>query len=138
MGLLRLPRTNTNGKAAGKIQVHLAIRTDRDHTRQDTLTTWVVYLAYEYRFQDQDASYIKFSQCRHDEAWEKLVDSSVLRNGETYGAVCDIERVLRDGSEEGKAEKDLPSAMATITVDEACKVKVAVELIQIEAPALPT
>lgn len=70
---------------------------DRDHTRQDTLTTWVVYLAYEYRFQDQDASYIKFSQCRHDEAWEKLVDSSVLRNGETYGAVCDIERCYETG-----------------------------------------
>lgn len=90
-----------------------------DLSRQDALTTWIEYLGYEYWFYDQDAGYVRCFQRRHDEAWKKLVDSGMLRPGETYEVVCDIERVFRDASEEERAEKSLQSATTAVLAAEA-------------------
>nr|POE46947.1 hypothetical protein CFP56_00279 [Quercus suber] len=87
---------------------------DRDPDRQDKLTTWIEYLGYEYRPYDLAASYVKRSQRRHDEAWTKLVESNVLRPHETYETICDFQNVIRNASEEERAEKDVESAAAAV------------------------
>ncbi|TKA42965.1 hypothetical protein B0A55_13409 [Friedmanniomyces simplex] len=83
---------------------------ESDLSRQDGVTTWIEYLAYEYWFYDQKASYVKRFQRKHDEAWKKLVDSGVLRPGESYDIVCNIDSVFKDAAEEEAAERAVQSA----------------------------
>lgn len=56
---------------------------DEDPKRQDRLTTWIEYLNYEYSWYDQYTRCLNELQPEYDVAWQKLVDSGVLRPGET-------------------------------------------------------
>lgn len=90
----------------------------RDLFRQDTLTTWIEYLGYEYWFYDHYASYVKRFQRVHDKAWKKLVESGVLRPGETIEVVCDIDSVFNDAAENARAKRTVKSAAAAVLAAE--------------------
>ncbi|KAK0262767.1 hypothetical protein LTR35_017643 [Friedmanniomyces endolithicus] len=96
---------------------------ESDLSRQDSITTWIEYLAYEYWFYDQHASYIKRFQRKHDEAWKKLVDSGVLRPGESYDIVCDIESVFKDAAENEQAKRAVQSTTAALLAAEVAAIK---------------
>ncbi|TKA61115.1 hypothetical protein B0A55_13382, partial [Friedmanniomyces simplex] len=96
---------------------------ESDVSRQDSITTWIEYLAYEHWFYDQHASYIKRFQREHDEAWKKLVDSGVLRPGESYDIVCDIESVFKDAAENEQAKRAVQSTTAALLAAEVAVIK---------------
>ncbi|KAK0840607.1 hypothetical protein LTS02_017128 [Friedmanniomyces endolithicus] len=96
---------------------------ESDLSRQDVLTTWIEYLGYEYWFYDQSATYVKRCQRKHDEAWKKLVDSGVLRPGESYDKVCDIESVLEDAAENEQAKRAVQSTTAALLAAEVAVIK---------------
>ncbi|KAK3109665.1 hypothetical protein LTR53_016833 [Teratosphaeriaceae sp. CCFEE 6253] len=81
------------------------------------------YLAYEYWFYDQEARHVKHFQPRHDEAWTKLVDSGVLRSGESYEMVCDIESVFKRAAASEDAERTLQSTTAALLTAEVAVIK---------------
>jgi hypothetical protein len=56
---------------------------DEDPKQQDKLTAWIEYLNFEYSWYDRYTRSFKRLQPEYDEAWQKLVDSGVLRPGET-------------------------------------------------------
>ncbi|KAL8642310.1 MAG: hypothetical protein Q9228_000988 [Teloschistes exilis] len=87
---------------------------DEDPARQDKLTTWIEYLGYEYWWYDE----LKISergQQRHDEAWKKLVDSNVLKPGETEENLWGLDAGLRAASEEEGAEEAVQSAISAVS-----------------------
>jgi len=96
---------------------------ESDLSRQDSITTWIEYLAYEYWFYDQHASYIKRFQRKHDEAWKKLVDSGVLRPRESYELVCDIESVFKRAAENEEAKRTVQSTTAALLAAEVAVIK---------------
>ncbi|KAK1040546.1 hypothetical protein LTR74_018684 [Friedmanniomyces endolithicus] len=96
---------------------------ESDLSRQDALTTWIEYLGYEYWFYDQSAIYVKRCQRKHDEAWKKLVDSGVLRPGESYDLVCDIEFVFKRAAENEEAKRAVQSTTAALLAAEAAVIK---------------
>ncbi|KAK3068206.1 hypothetical protein LTR53_014420 [Teratosphaeriaceae sp. CCFEE 6253] len=96
---------------------------ESDLSRQDALTTWIEYLGYEYWFYDQSVTYVKRCQRKHDQAWKKLVDSSVLRPGESYELVCDIESVLKDAAENEQAKRAVQSTTVALRAAETAVIK---------------
>lgn len=81
-----------------------------DLIQQDRLTTWIEYLGFEYWQFEWSTRSIKRLQPKYHEAWEKLVDSLVLRPLETAESIRTDEAALRRESEREQAEKDLNSA----------------------------
>ncbi|KAK3669999.1 hypothetical protein LTR78_010098 [Recurvomyces mirabilis] len=90
-----------------------------DLLQQDTLTTWIEYLGYEYWFYDQHASYVKRFQRVHDKAWKKLVDSDALRPGETIEVVCNIDSVFDRAAENERAKEARKYTTAALSAAEA-------------------
>ncbi|KAF2254618.1 hypothetical protein BU26DRAFT_537334 [Trematosphaeria pertusa] len=78
-----------------------AFKLEEDAARQDKMTTWIEHLGYQYWCY----------QKRHDKAWNKLVDSKVLRPGETEEVICDINTSFRDASEIERAKRAVQSAI---------------------------
>lgn len=93
-------------------------RLEHDLDRQDKLTTWIEYLGYEHRFYDRAASFVTRSQRRHDDAWRKLMNSNILRPGETYDVICNIDTTFQHANEEEKAENAVASAIAASSSSE--------------------
>ncbi|VUC24321.1 unnamed protein product [Clonostachys rosea] len=58
-----------------------------DPASQDKLTEWIEYLGYQYAKLRAVQNSLANRQTKHDEAWEKLVNSGVLSNGETEDTV---------------------------------------------------
>ncbi|KAI5924571.1 hypothetical protein F4810DRAFT_709528 [Camillea tinctor] len=58
-------------------------RLQKDPMHQDKLTTWIEYLAFEYRQHDLCIQSIQSVQPEYDKYWKILVDSNVLRPFET-------------------------------------------------------
>ncbi|KAL2171812.1 hypothetical protein VTG60DRAFT_1509 [Thermothelomyces hinnuleus] len=85
---------------------------DKDLTRQDKLTTWIEYLNHEYAWYDRYERSIKRLRPGYDEAWKKLVESGVLRPGETDENLRTIESAARLQAEEDQARKAVTSAEA--------------------------
>ncbi|KAK3302818.1 uncharacterized protein B0T15DRAFT_504125 [Chaetomium strumarium] len=85
---------------------------DKDPARQDKLTTWIEYLNYEYSWHDRYERSIKRLRPEYDEAWKKLVDSGVLRPGETDQTVRITEAAFRRASEREQADEAVASAVA--------------------------
>ncbi|KAL2256262.1 hypothetical protein VTK26DRAFT_1919 [Humicola hyalothermophila] len=85
---------------------------DKDPVRQDKLTTWIEYLNYEYSWYDRYERSIKRLQPKYDKAWKQLVDSGVLRPGETEETLRTTESSLRRQGEEDQAGKAVASAEA--------------------------
>ncbi|KAK3111595.1 hypothetical protein LTR53_012998 [Teratosphaeriaceae sp. CCFEE 6253] len=96
---------------------------ESDLSRQDALTTWIEYLGYEYWFYDQSATYVEHCQRKHDEAWKKLVDSGVLRPGESYDVVCDIESVFKRAAENEGAKSAVQFTTAALCAAEIAAMK---------------
>ncbi|KAH8889940.1 hypothetical protein GQ53DRAFT_689303 [Thozetella sp. PMI_491] len=78
---------------------------DEDPKRQDKLTTWIEYLNYEYSWYDKYSRDVIRLQPQYDEAWQKLVDSGVLRPSETDEYLRSDESGFRDESEKDAARK---------------------------------
>ncbi|KAK1086558.1 hypothetical protein LTR48_003460 [Friedmanniomyces endolithicus] len=91
---------------------------ESDVARQDTMTTWIEYLGYEYWFYDQNASFVRRYQRMHDEAWKKLVDSGVLRPGETLEVIRDIDFVFKRAAESERGERVVQSRKAAVLAAE--------------------
>jgi hypothetical protein len=86
---------------------------DEDVARQDKLTTWIEYLGYEYWWYDQ-YSISKRDQQRYDHAWEKLVNSNVLRLGESEEVIMQFDSIVQCASEREEAEEAERSATAAL------------------------
>jgi len=91
-------------------------RLKKDLKQQDKLTTWIEYLGYEFWSYHEDASYAKRFQRHHDVAWKKLLDSDVLRPGETCKTLSVFERMVKDAGEERRAKVTMESAAAAANV----------------------
>ena len=87
---------------------------DEDPARQDKLTTWIEYLGYEYWWYDQ-FTISEREQKRLEEAWKKLVDSKVLKPGETEKNLFSLDTNAQRASEEEKAEKVMQSAILAVS-----------------------
>ncbi|KAK4243397.1 hypothetical protein C7999DRAFT_18242 [Corynascus novoguineensis] len=83
---------------------------DKDPARQDKMTTWIEYLNYEYSWHDRYERSIERLRPEYDEAWKQLVDSGVLRPGETDETLRTTESSFRRASEREQAEKAVASA----------------------------
>jgi hypothetical protein len=88
---------------------------DEDAAQQDKITTWIEYLGYEYWWYDYHVDIITHYQKRHDDAWNKLVESKVLRPGETEEVVCDTNRIFQDWGELKTSEKAIESAVSAVS-----------------------
>ncbi|KAI1504212.1 hypothetical protein F5X99DRAFT_406282 [Biscogniauxia marginata] len=87
-----------------------AFEFDKDPTRQDKLTTWIEYLNYEYSWLDRHTRMFTRLQPDYDKGWQRLVDSGVLRRGETAAGFCTIESSFRRQGERDAAEKAVEDA----------------------------
>ncbi|KAI8958177.1 hypothetical protein F5Y11DRAFT_50777 [Daldinia sp. FL1419] len=85
---------------------------DKDPKRQDKLTTWIEYLNYEYSWYDRHIRSLNRLQPKYDEAWKTLVNSGVLRPGETDKSLRTTESAFRCQTEEDQATKAVASAEA--------------------------
>ncbi|KAK3305051.1 uncharacterized protein B0T15DRAFT_187720 [Chaetomium strumarium] len=85
---------------------------DKDPTRQDKLTTWIEYLNYEYSWHDRYERSINSLRQKYDEAWKQLVDSGVLRPGETDETLRTTESAFRRQGERDQTWKAVASAEA--------------------------
>ncbi|KAK2801517.1 hypothetical protein FQN50_007733 [Emmonsiellopsis sp. PD_5] len=88
---------------------------DEDLARQDRLTTWVEYLAFEYYFYDMFALSKREQQFIRDE-WQKLVDSKVLRPHDTEEFICSIEAGYQEINEEKRAKEAVDFAKSAVTL----------------------
>ncbi|KAL2160144.1 hypothetical protein VTH06DRAFT_1799 [Thermothelomyces fergusii] len=85
---------------------------DKDPALQDRSTTWIEYLHYEYAWYDRYERSVKRLQPGYDEAWKKLVESGVLRPGETDANLRGMENAIRHQAEEDRAQEAVESAVA--------------------------
>jgi hypothetical protein len=85
---------------------------DEDPTRQDELTTWIEYLNYEYSWYDRYERSVHRLQSKYDGTWKELVDSGVLRPGETDKEVGGMEIAVQLQMEEDQAREAVESAEA--------------------------
>ncbi|KAF2485964.1 hypothetical protein BDY17DRAFT_68230 [Neohortaea acidophila] len=90
--------------------VHL----EHDLDQQDKLTNWIEYLGHEYYFYNAHASPVNRSRPWHDDLWQKLVASNVLRSGETYDAICELGMEMKRIAEAERAEAAMNSASAAV------------------------
>ena len=96
---------------------------EEDAARQDKMTTWIEYLGYEYWWYDRYAGTARDLQKRRDNAWKKLVDSGVLRLGETEEVLRDDNVSVRDEQEKERAERAVQSAMSAVSSAETAMAK---------------
>ena len=96
---------------------------DEDAARQDKLTTWIEYIGYEYEYigyenwgYDQPAKCVKRYQRHHDRAWEQLVESKVLRPGETEESIGDIRTAFQRAMDREYAEKAVAAASSDVAI----------------------
>lgn len=83
---------------------------EEDPKRQDQLTTWIEYLAYECNFYAKRFEWHRRRQRWYNAQWEKLVDSGVLRPQETEEFICNPDSSFQRTSERIHAEKAMESA----------------------------
>ncbi|KAM3555457.1 hypothetical protein MY1884_005578 [Beauveria asiatica] len=78
---------------------------DEDPNKQDKLTTWLEYLNYEYWWLDVYARDIKRLGIEREEFWQELVDSELLKPGETKHFICNDESKKGREVEHNRARK---------------------------------
>lgn len=93
--------------------------------RQDKLTTWIEYLNYEYSWYDRYIRLFKKRQPEYDEAWQQLVDSGVLRQGETDETLRTIASACgtQTAKDQARAAVEYAEAAAKSAVKETEKAK---------------
>ncbi|KAF2271533.1 uncharacterized protein EI97DRAFT_462771 [Westerdykella ornata] len=88
---------------------------DEDAARQDKMTTWIEYLGYEYWWYDYHTGIVRRYQRRHDDAWKELVDSNVLRPGETEEGICNRDDPFEDVNKQKMAERAMDAAKSAVS-----------------------
>ncbi len=83
-----------------------------DPKQQDRLTTWIEYLNFEYWWLDRYIATIERLTPDYDKAWQKLVDSKVLRPHETKESVRSVSSPNRQQDEIDEAFKAVQRAEA--------------------------
>ncbi|EFY86019.1 hypothetical protein MAC_07903 [Metarhizium acridum CQMa 102] len=91
---------------------------EEDPKRQDQLTTWIEYLAYESNFSAKRFEWHRRRARWYDDQWKKLVDSGVLRPHETEEFICSPDPAFQRTSERIQAEKAVESARQAIPLAE--------------------
>ncbi|KJZ70943.1 hypothetical protein HIM_09647 [Hirsutella minnesotensis 3608] len=81
-----------------------------DPTRQDTWTTWIEYLGFECWWHDRYIRLAESQVSKFNEAWQRLVDSGVLRPWETPESIRTDESSWARVREGEHAEKSMKSA----------------------------
>jgi hypothetical protein len=76
---------------------------NRDPKQQGKLETWIEYLYFEYWWLDRFTRTIERLQPDYDKEWQKLVDSGVLRPGETAEYLRSDESGMQCQSEKDQA-----------------------------------
>ncbi|KAM3549396.1 hypothetical protein ARSEF4850_008876 [Beauveria asiatica] len=84
-----------------------AFKLKKDPKNQDTLTTWIEYLNYEYWWLDKYTSDIERLEPGHDKLWQELVDKKILRPHET-------KEFVRTASSGMECEAEMDQAMKTV------------------------
>ncbi|KAK4149736.1 hypothetical protein C8A00DRAFT_37666 [Chaetomidium leptoderma] len=105
------------------------VRFHQDPARQDKLTEWIEYLAFECAVHSWYTRSFQRLQLEHDEAWERVVNSGLLRPFETEEYICDansgheyqnerdqIERALKLAESALKAAQRSPTSTRPLTV----------------------
>jgi len=81
-----------------------------DPKQQDRLATWIEYLNFEYWWLDRYTDTIERLEPHYDKAWQKLVDSKVLRPHETKESVRSLSSLNRQQNEQDRALKAVQRA----------------------------
>lgn len=84
-----------------------------DLKHQDKLSTWVEYLNFEYWWLDRYIRSMERLKPVHDEAWQQLVDSGVIRPGETEEDMRTFASGMKGQAEEDQAREAVERATAT-------------------------
>lgn len=92
------------------------VRLDRDHQKQDPLTTWIEYLNYEYWVHDRFADKAAKLQPRYETTLRDLMDADVLLPGETPDSVCDLHHGFIIQREKRVADEAVDAAEAAVAV----------------------
>ena len=85
---------------------------NEDLAQQDRLATWIEYLCYEYFWYDVHARDVQ----QYDRRWKQLVDSRVLRPGETDESLRTGASAMRRGHEEQAAAEAVELAESAASV----------------------
>ncbi|KAK4039345.1 hypothetical protein C8A01DRAFT_47139 [Parachaetomium inaequale] len=88
----------------------LTFKLPDDSTQQDQLTTWIEYLNFEYSWLDRYARLIEMRRREDIKAWQKLMDSGVLRRHETIDFLSITESQIQRQAELNKATSAVASA----------------------------
>lgn len=83
---------------------------DPDPAQQDKLTTWIEYLCYGYCWRDRCIGNLRDLQPEYDDAWKQLVDSGVLKSGETEERLRTTESAMGRQREVDAAAKEVELA----------------------------
>ena len=87
-----------------------AFELDEDLNQQDKLATWIEYLHYEYAWYDRHTRMFEHLRPKHEEAWQMLVGSKVLRPHETEEYLRSDASGFKSQREEDAAARDVKTA----------------------------
>jgi hypothetical protein len=85
---------------------------NEDPKQQDQLSTWIEYLYFEYWWLDWYTDTIDRLKPDDDKAWQKLVDSKVLRLNETRESIGTFQSSIQAQSEQDHAWNSLQMAQS--------------------------
>ncbi|OAX82484.1 hypothetical protein ACJ72_03167 [Emergomyces africanus] len=88
---------------------------DEDPTRQDSLTTWIEYLGYEYWWYDRYALSERQQEWL-DSKWQEVLDSQVLKRSETLESIHDrdFEAWMREDHKLKRSREAVETAKAAV------------------------
>lgn len=96
-----------------------AFQLEEDLGKQDQLTTWIEYLAHEYWWYDWYGGSDKSQAQQYHKAWQDLLDSNVLRTGETKEIMSNTEYIYEQAGpnafDEQTAEMAVQSARTALS-----------------------
>ncbi|KLJ13211.1 hypothetical protein EMPG_11865 [Blastomyces silverae] len=93
---------------------------EEDPTRQDSLTTWIEYLGYEYWWYDRYAL-TERQQEWLDRKWKDVVASQVLKPFETQESVSGFEPIMQRYNELVRSQEVVESAKSAVILAQKAK-----------------
>ncbi|CAJ2513173.1 Uu.00g012920.m01.CDS01 [Anthostomella pinea] len=83
---------------------------DEDPKKQDSLTTWIEYLGYEYWWLDKYMRDIQRLEPEHDKLWQQLIDEKMTQPHETRESVRTMASAMQDQNEYDRAREAVQKA----------------------------